>query len=796
MPYGIKEIADEFKISEDVVRGRLNEMGFEIAGKASTLSDEMVDSLRNEEQRKKAKSAPRVLKPEKAEVKVVRKEELGTEGKVILVKKADVAKKEQQKDKDKTKAKKEVKKPKEDSEKEAESTKSKESSKKKPSKTETKEAPKIIRRQINTPEELKREDSKREEEEERALKKILEEKSKKAGRKNITKLNFRKDDETEITEKEDLKKEIKKISLSEITVVKDLAEKMELPVTNVIAELLRNGVITTLNDKLDFETSTIIANELGFEVEKSQEEEKENQQADLDLSALIGKEDKKQLVDRAPIISVIGHVDHGKTKLLDCIRGTEVAEGEAGGITQKIGAYQVEKKGKKITFLDTPGHEAFTAMRARGVKSTDIAILVVAADDGVMPQTIEAINHAKAANIPIVVAINKIDKDGANPDKIKKELAEHGVLVEGWGGDTVCALISAKEKTGIDDLLEMVLLVADMQALKANPNRPAVGTVIESNLDQNLGPVATILVHTGTLKLTDNLVIGVTYGKIRQLIDYKGKSIKEAGPSVPVRISGLASVPKAGDLVYVVANAKLAKEMSERINEERVLAGRKERFGLNEATKQVKEGIIRELNIILKADSKGSIEAIKSSLAKIPSGKVSVRTLHSAAGDVTDSDVMMASASHAIIVSFTTKVPLAVQKRAEIAGVEIKRYDVIYKLIEDIEKALLGLLEPEKIEVALGDFSVLAIFFTGKGEQVVGGKVTEGHLEPGSKVRVYREEEMVGEGLLTDLKQGPESVKQIEKGTECGIRFKADFKLKEGDDLEVFKVEQQAISLE
>ncbi|MEK7145764.1 MAG: translation initiation factor IF-2, partial [Patescibacteria group bacterium] len=486
----------------------------------------------------------------------------------------------------------------------------------------------------------------------------------------------------------------------------------------------------------------------------------------------------------------------GKTTLLDVIRSANVVATEAGGITQHIGAYQVELNGQKITFLDTPGHEAFTEMRARGARATDIAVLVVAADDSVMPQTIEAINHAKEAGIPIVVAINKMDKPGANPDRVKAELAEHGLQPEEWGGDTMMIPVSAIKKEGIDKLLSSLLLVAELLDLKANANRPAVGTVIESHLDQNLGPVATVLINTGTLKIMDNAVVGKAYGRVKLMRNHLGQKLKTIGPADVAQIAGLSATVKSGQILQVVKDERSsrlkAQDIGQLTKEQEVVTG----MGMQEILMRIKEGSLKLLKIVLKADTNGSLEAIKQSLAKVKSDDVAIKIIHSGVGSVTESDVMMAAATPGtLVLGFHSEVSTQVNRLAERFGIEVVNYQIIYELVQDLTKLLTGLLQPEIVTTELGKFKVMKVFFTGDGEMVVGGKITEGIMQRAAKLRVMREDLQIGEGSIAGLKLVNDDIHELEKGAECGIRFKGKVKLMEGDILEAWKQEKKMKTL-
>jgi translation initiation factor IF-2 len=583
------------------------------------------------------------------------------------------------------------------------------------------------------------------------------------------------------------------IEIPDIITVKEFSEKTGIGAAKVIGELMKNGILANINQQIDYDTAQIIADDLGVKVKKRLTEGSAEDVFKGNLEALLKEEDTANLVPRPPIVVVMGHVDHGKTTLLDYIRETNVVAGEAGGITQHIAAYQVEKNNRKITFLDTPGHEAFTAMRARGAKVTDIAILVVAADEGVKPQTVEAIQHAKEANVPIIVAINKIDKEGAQPDKVKGELGEYDLVPEEWGGKTPMVHVSAKTGQGIPDLLEMILLVADIQDLKANPSRPAIGTVIEAHLDKSLGPVATVVVNSGTLHLMDNLVIGDTFGRVKTMKDHSGKNIKNATPSTPVFIAGITKTPQSGDIFQVVADEKTARSKAlnvKTLKEAERLVGR----GVSEIMSQISSGNLKQLKLVLKADTKGSLEALRQSIANIKYEDVGVKVILSGVGDVTESDVMMAAAGQGIIMAFHAGVNAQVKKTAERENVEILQYTVIYKLMDDIKKILSGLLEPEIVETIIGKAEVKKIFMTKKKEMIVGCKVTEGRIEK-VKVRVFRDENEIGEGRIETLKIVDEKVNEVPEGKECGILYTGFLPLQEGDILEAYKQEKRVRTL-
>ncbi len=568
--------------------------------------------------------------------------------------------------------------------------------------------------------------------------------------------------------------------------VGELASRMKKTAAEVVKTLIKNGVMASVSDVIDFDTAAIIAEELGCKVEKEVIVTIEERLIDT-------AEDKEEdLIPRAPVVVVMGHVDHGKTSLLDYIRHANVVSGEAGGITQHIGAYQVEVNGKPITFLDTPGHEAFTAMRARGAMVTDVAILVVAADDGIMPQTVESINHAKAANIPIIVAINKMDKPEANPDRIKQQLTEYELVPEEWGGETIICPISAKTGMGIDNLLEMVTLTAEMQELKANPNRSAHGVVIEAKLDKGRGPVATLLVQNGTLKQGDVIIAGTAVGRVRAMTNAKGEKVDTAGPSVPVEIIGMGEVPGAGDDFHAVADERMARELVEQRKHEQKMAasGPVGKVSLEDLFSQIQAGEMKTLNIIVKADVQGSAEAVKASLEKISNEEVRVRVIHCAGGAINEADVMLAATSGAIIVGFNVRPDNNARDNASRMGVDMRMYRVIYDAIDEIEAAMKGMLAPKFREVELGRVEVRQVYkITGAG-MVAGCYVTEGKVERKAKLRVVRDGIVVHEGDIASLKRFKDDAKEVAQGYECGITIEKYQDLKEGDIFEIFQMEQ------
>ena len=576
------------------------------------------------------------------------------------------------------------------------------------------------------------------------------------------------------------------ITIPESITVKDLSAELKKTSSEIIKKLLGYGIMATINNEVDFDTAFLIAEEFGVTAHKKEVI------TDEDILFDDSEDKEEELKARPPVIVVMGHVDHGKTSLLDAVRETNVIEGEAGGITQAIGAYQVEVNGREITFLDTPGHEAFTAMRARGAQITDIAILVVAANDGVMPQTVEAINHAKAAGIPIIVAINKIDVEGANPDKVKQELAEYELVSEEWGGDTIFVPISAKKRINIDSLLEMVLLVADMKELKANPKKQAKGTVIEAKLDKAKGPVATMLVQRGTLDVGDTILVGSVIGRIRTMTDDKGHKVKKAGPSTPVEITGLTSVPEAGETFYEVKDEKTAKHLMERRKRqarEKALNA-SSRVTLDDLFSQIEKGNLKQLNIIVKADVQGSVEAVKQSLEKLSNDEVKVKVIHANVGAVTESDVTLANVSNAIIIGFNVRPEPIAKDMAEKSEVEIKTYSVIYNAIEDVEAAMKGMLDPVFKEVVIGNAEVRQTFKISDVGTIAGCYVTNGKVARNAGVRVLRDNVVIHDGKLISLKRMKDDAKEVASGYECGIQIENFNDIKEGDIIEAFIMEQ------
>lgn len=598
--------------------------------------------------------------------------------------------------------------------------------------------------------------------------------------------------EEEVLKAREVKQKPKEIHvlIPETITVGELAERMEKASTEIIKRLMMLGTMATINDSIDFDTAALVAEDMGATVEK----EVIVTQEDILFNDV--EDDEKDLKERPPVVVVMGHVDHGKTSLLDAIRQTDVTATEAGGITQHIGAYSVTLGGRKITFLDTPGHEAFTAMRARGAQVTDIAILVVAADDGIMPQTVEAINHAKAAGIDIIVAINKIDRENANPDRVKQELTEYELIPEEWGGSTICVPVSALRKQGIDELLEMVLLVADMKELKANPDRNAKGTVIEAKLDKGRGPVATVLVQNGTLKVGDYMVAGTAIGRVRAMMDYRGQRVKSAPPSMAVEIQGLSEVPEGGDLFYVVEDEKMAKNVVEnrkqKIKDELQNSTNRSRVSLDDLFAQINQGDIKDLNIVVKADVQGSVEAVKQSLLKLTNDEVRVNVIHSGVGAVNETDVMLADASNAIIVGFNVRPTNGATDSAHEKGVDIRLYRVIYDAIEEIESAMKGMLAPKFKEVVTGHAEIRQTFKVSGVGTVAGCHVTDGKINRNSGVRVVRDGIVVHEGELSSLKRFKDDVKEVAEGYECGMTIEKFNDIKEGDVIEAFIMEEIA----
>ena len=568
--------------------------------------------------------------------------------------------------------------------------------------------------------------------------------------------------------------------------VQQLAESLGKPATEVIMKLMKMGTMASLNQEVSFEVASQVASEYGFTLEVGGQEE--NSEEEIEALMEIEEDREEDLKPRPPVVTVMGHVDHGKTSLLDAIRSTHVTNSEAGGITQHIGASEVSINGQKIVFLDTPGHEAFTAMRARGAQVTDIAILVVAADDGIMPQTIEAINHAKAAGVPLIVAINKIDKPSANPDKVKQELSEQGLLVEDWGGDVIAVPVSARQKTGIDTLLEMILLVAEMEELKANPDKRAVGTVVEAELDKGRGPVATVLVQGGTLKVGDPIVCGLASGKVRAMINSKGKRVKTAGPSTAVEILGLSEVPQGGDQFVAVPSDKVARNIAEKrqqIAREEMLKAN-QRMSLDQFFDQMNEGQVKDLNVIIKADVQGSVQAVKQSFEKLSNDEVGVRVIHGGVGAINESDVTLAAASNAIIIGFNVRPVPSAESLAEKESVDVRSYTIIYKAIEDIQAAMSGMLDPEYRDEDTGKAEIREVYKISGVGTVSGCYVTSGKIFRNGKVRIVRDGIIIHEGEILALKRFKDDVKEVNSGYECGMSFVNYNDIKVGDIVEAY----------
>jgi len=583
------------------------------------------------------------------------------------------------------------------------------------------------------------------------------------------------------------------IKIPSAITVKQLAELLQVSPVDTIKRLMRRGVMANVNQVLEFSVAATVATDYGYEVRKEPlATRKAGRVTEVRRRRqLQTTEEAGGLKPRAPVVTIMGHVNHGKTRLLDTIRQTNVMDQEAGGITQHIGAYQVEVNGQRITFLDTPGHEAFTAMRARGAQVTDITILVVAADDGVMPQTLEAIDHARAAGVPIVVAINKIDRPEANPDLVKQQLADAGLLIEEWGGDTVCVQISAREKLGIDELLSNLMVVAEMEELKADPSRSAEGVVIEAEMDKFRGPLGTVLVHSGTLRLGDTVVVGGAWGRVKAMFNDAGKRVKRAGPSTPVEVLGLNGVPQVGDVLTVTADERQAQSLIEKNKAEREREGAAPRaVNLSNVYEQLSTGRVKELNIVMKADVQGSIEPIRTSLEQIAEEEVKVRVIHSGPGNVTESDVMLAIASKAVIIGFNTGSETGARRLAELEGVSIRYYDVIYNLVDDIAKALKGMLEPTYVEVIEGHAEVRAIFSLSRREKVAGVYVTEGRMVRGASIRVLRNGQVVHESVVSSLRRFKEDAREVASGYECGVGARGFTDFEVGDVLEVFRTEE------
>jgi len=583
------------------------------------------------------------------------------------------------------------------------------------------------------------------------------------------------------------------VELPSVMTVKELADTLVVEPVQVMKLLIKNGMMATINQEIDFDTGAIVASELGIEAAEQKLVAPDTDiQPETSAGQLVETEDPAKLRPRPPVLTIMGHVDHGKTSLLDAIRQTNVVAGEAGGITQHIGAYQVEKNGKKITFLDTPGHQAFTAMRARGAQVTDVVIIVVAADDGVMPQTREAIAHARAANVPIMVAINKIDAPGANPEHVKQQLAEMGVQVEQYGGDVVCCEVSAKKKIGLEELLDMILLVTEILDLKANPDRLAVGTVVEARLDRMKGSMCTVLVRSGTLRLGDTVVAGSVFGKVRAMYNDRSKPIKSAGPSSPVEILGLLEVPDAGDTMQVFADERFARSLAaERTREKRAESLQPtKKLGLADLSSFILAGKMKDLNIVLKADVNGSVEAVRSELLKLSTDNVTVHVLLADTGPVTESDIQLAAASQAIVIGFNVRLDPSAKRAADASSVDVRFYDIIYKLTEDVEAALKGMLDPVFQEVVTGHAEVLQVFPASKTEKAAGSRVVDGVIHRSDNVRLIRKDKVVCDSKVASLRRGRDDVKEVNTGFECGILLEQFNDFEVGDVLETWTREK------
>ena len=588
----------------------------------------------------------------------------------------------------------------------------------------------------------------------------------------------------------------KTIDLPANMTVRELAENIHASPIEIIKTLMANGVMANINQQIDFDTAAIVAAEMGYEATlEIPEEIKTEEDTEIPLwRQLIADEDPDNLVPRPPVVSVLGHVDHGKTTLLDAIRHTNVVGGEAGGITQHIGAYQVEHNGRTISFLDTPGHAAFSAMRARGAQGADIVILVVAADDGVMPQTREAVAHAKAAQVPILVALNKTDRPNADPDRVKQQLAEIGLVPDEWDGDTIVVPVSAKMEEGLDDLLEAVLLIADNLNIRANPEGHVIGTVIEAEIDRSKGVVATLLVQNGILKVSDVLVAGTTFGRIKAMFDHHGRRINQASPSTPSAVMGFNDVPEAGDLFQIVSSEKEARNIiDQRIQtKEQAREQRKHAVTLEQLFDRFQSGEVRELRLVIKADVQGSLEPIVSSLEDMNNGDISINILQADTGNIGESDVMLAAASKAIVIGFNVEADSAARRLADSEGVSIRLYDIIYRLTEDVEKALIGMLEPELVETDIGKAEVRAVFRISKVGKVAGCRVLEGEIRRNAKMRVIRDDQEIFSGDISSLKHHQDDVREVRQGFECGISLKDFNDFEEGDILESFIIEEVA----
>jgi len=586
--------------------------------------------------------------------------------------------------------------------------------------------------------------------------------------------------------------ETRPIEIPRVLSVKELGDLMSVSPVEVIKELMKNGVMASINQVIDYDTAAIVAHDMGFEPVEARAAEQAEVQVDRASGRPAIEEDESKLVPRPPVVTIMGHVDHGKTSLLDAIRESKVTSTEHGGITQHIGAYKVEVNGQHITFLDTPGHEAFTAMRARGAQVTDVAVLVVAADDGVMPQTKEAIDHARAAGVPIVVAMNKIDLPNANPDRVKKELSDNGVVVEEWGGDTPLAAVSAKTREGIDDLLANILVVSEVLELKANPEREAIGIVVEAELSKTRGPLVTVLVKTGTLHVGDFVIVGETMGRVKAMLNEHGKRIKSAAPSDPAEILGIAAVPKAGETLQVVPDEKTARQVVvERTREREAAAARQQpHVTLDTLFGEISAGKLKELNIILKTDVQGSIEPIRTSLERLSNEQVKVKIIHTGSGSISESDVMLAVASKGVIIAFNTGAEGGAERIAASEKVDVRHYNVIYNIVEDVDKALKGMLEPTFKEVATAHAEVRQVFRVARKNSIAGSYVRDGTISRSDSGRVLRNEKNIFEGKISTLKRFQEDVREVQTNFECGVQLEGFDSFEEGDVIEFFRIER------
>ena len=593
-----------------------------------------------------------------------------------------------------------------------------------------------------------------------------------------------------------MEEEERLITIPAYLTVRQLAQLMDVSPIEVIKELMNNGIMANINQQIDYETAAIVAAEMGFETQEEAPPlaEEAAEEGPLPLwERMYAHEDPSNLESRPPVVTILGHVDHGKTSLLDSIRGTKVVAGEAGGITQHIGAYQIEHQGQSITFLDTPGHEAFTAMRARGAHTTDIAVLVIAADDGVMPQTQEAINHARAARVPIIVALNKIDKNTAQPDRVKQQLSEVNLTPDDWGGDTICVPVSAKKQIGLEDLLEAIILVADSHEIKANPDRPAVGSVLEGKLDRSQGSTATVLVQNGTLRVGDALVVGTVTGRVRRMLDQSGEPVEEAGPSTPVLILGLSDVPTAGDVFEVVPDDRAARSIAAEREREQEVETACPTITLDDLSACIQQGQVQELNLIIKADVQGSIEPIVSSLDKLGTEDLKVNIIHTAAGNINESDINLAIASQAIVIGFQVSASPSARRLAESKGVDVRIYNIIYKLVDEVELALKGLLGPTYVEKTVGVAEVRDTFNIPKIGQIAGCYIVKGEARRNAKVRVYRNKEEIFDGYVSSLKRFEKDVREVRTGFECGVGLDGFHNFEIGDVIQFYTEEAQAI---